>query len=770
MDGGERARGFAAVVAVAVVFLVAGGLPANGASPEHRLRPLPEPSDPQPDAGNAPRIERLIADPATSSPDLGVLFTAVVSDVELDVLNYRWDFGDGSWNVGRTGAGGGTIVAGHAYMAVGSFRPRLTVSDGFRSTSITITETVVAPALLRARTNLDTHPGSGVPGKILVDGIPRDEWSLSWVKLPPGPHTVSFTDVTNLESPADATVIAESGSVATVEGRYRSMGWLRVTTDPAVPGTISIDGVPRDDWGVWMAMSPGTYVVSFGPVKDYRPPEARTVTVVAETLTAVVGTYVWDGASPGPDPAGYGLLRVTTRLSDGTVGVNTRIGVDGVVRDEWSLSWVKLPPGPHVICFSDVWNLGTPGCLTAMIEAGQTTVLEGAFDVHGWLRVTTDPAVPGTVYVDGVPHNDWGTWESMPPGTYRVSFGTVPGFTTPVPRDMTVAPGELTHVVGRYGREVVTGFDWPVALVAASDGRLFVAERFTGRIRIFQDGAVLPEAFFELPGTATAGEQGLLGLALHPAFPTVPWLYAYHTYRDASAGSTYNRIVRIRATGNVGTSMEIVLAPIPAATYHNGGVIAFGPDGKLYAAIGDAQDSAKAQDLTVLHGKVLRMNDDGSPPPDNPFVGWPLVQPLVYTYGHRNLFGLGFHPVTGRAFVTENGPTDSDEVNLLVAGGNYGWPNVRGIANTPGYIDPIAVYTPVVAPTNLAFLDGDLVFGTWNTAEVRRLLLARPGYDRAIGDDILLTFPEGVLDLEADPGGSVWVSTMSAVSTWPVGP
>src|SRR3972149_6421173 len=93
MDGGERARGVAAVVAVAVVFLVAGGLPANGASPEHRLRPLPVPTDPHPDAGNAPWVERLSPAPPTSSPARGALFTAVVSDVELDVLNYRWDFG-----------------------------------------------------------------------------------------------------------------------------------------------------------------------------------------------------------------------------------------------------------------------------------------------------------------------------------------------------------------------------------------------------------------------------------------------------------------------------------------------------------------------------------------------------------------------------------------------------------------------------------------------------------------------------------------------------
>ena len=125
---------------------------------------------------------------------------------------------------------------------------------------------------------------------------------------------------------------------------------------------------------------------------------------------------------------------------------------------------------------------------------------------------------------------------------------------------------------------------------------------------------------------------------------------------------------------------------------------------KLYAAIGDAQDSAKAQDLTVLHGKVLRMNDDGSPPPDNPFVGWPLVQPLVYTYGHRNVFGLAFHPVTGRPYVSENGPDRDDEVNLLVPGGNYGWPSITGDGNLPGFIDPIVTYSGVIAPTSRAML------------------------------------------------------------------
>ncbi len=316
----------------------------------------------------------------------------------------------------------------------------------------------------------------------------------------------------------------------------------------------------------------------------------------------------------------------------------------------------------------------------------------------------------------------------------------------------------------------MTDLDWPTALAFAPDGRIFFAERFSGTIRIIRDGAVLPLPFYTLSNTATSGEQGLLGLALHPDFPATPWVYAYHTFDDPSGG-LYNRIVRIRASGDNGTSLEVVLDRIPAGSIHNSGVIAFGPDGTLFALLGDATSPNLAQDLSALNGKVVRLNADGTVPSDNPFVGVVGANPYVYSYGHRNMFGIAFHPESGRVYVTENGPQDNDEVNLLVAGGNYGWPDVRGKANSPSYIDPLIAYTPSIAPTNAAFYTGtdfpasrgDLFFGDWNTGRLHALALQPPFGTAVVSETIMGTAPAGILEVEMGPDGKVWLTTSSTI-------
>jgi len=313
------------------------------------------------------------------------------------------------------------------------------------------TRGILAPGLLRVTTSVDLHPELGVPGKILVDGVPRDEWSLDWLKLDPGRHMVSFSDVPDLGTPPAWGVEVVSNAVAEVVGVYQAYGWLRVTTDPAVPATISIDGVPRDDWGVWLALPPGTYEVAFGTVDGFRPPRPRTVEVVAEQLTEVVGTYRKSHNSRGPDPSTYGLLRVTTTLgTNASAGVLTQILIDGIARDEWGLDWLKLEPGYHLLEFTDVPGLGTPEPQWFAIYPAETTYVQGVFSVHGWLRVLTDPPVPGTIFVDGIPRNDWEMWQSMPAGTYTVSFGPVAGYETPARQSATVRPGTLTTITGTY--------------------------------------------------------------------------------------------------------------------------------------------------------------------------------------------------------------------------------------------------------------------------------------------------------------------------------
>jgi glucose/arabinose dehydrogenase len=330
----------------------------------------------------------------------------------------------------------------------------------------------------------------------------------------------------------------------------------------------------------------------------------------------------------------------------------------------------------------------------------------------------------------------------------------------------------------------LTNLDWPIALAFSADGRIFFAERFTGNIRIIQDGILLGTPFYTLPNTDTAGERGLLGLALDPGFPSAPYVYAYQTYQDATNGTTYNRIVRILANGNVGVSASVILRlpPLSGATNHNGGVIAFGPDEKLYAVVGENANPAYSQDPANPMGKVLRMNTDGSAPADNPFVGNGSWDPLVFTYGHRNMFGLAFHPVTGRVYVTENGPNCNDEVNLLTSGGNYGWgpnatcstpPPAPNNTNQDGSnpVLPIWWWSGTICPTNAAIYGGpyfpawrgDLFMGDCNFNRFHRLHLVPPAYDSVASDTILWTAPSTILEVEAGPDGAIWITTPTTI-------
>jgi glucose/arabinose dehydrogenase len=336
---------------------------------------------------------------------------------------------------------------------------------------------------------------------------------------------------------------------------------------------------------------------------------------------------------------------------------------------------------------------------------------------------------------------------------------------------------------------VQTGLNWPIALAFASDGRVFYAEKNTGAIRIIESGTVLPTPFFTLSNTAAVGERGLLGLALDPGFPANPWVYAYQTYNDAANASTVNRIVRIRASGDTGVSVSEILRtrPLGSATNHNGGVIAFGPDGKLWAVIGENANPSLSQDHTSLLGKVLRMNPDGTAASDNPFYRSLSWENRVYTYGHRNMFGLAWHPVTGRAYVTENGPNCNDEVNLLTAGSNYGWgpsatcptPPTPQSTNQdgPSPVLPIAWWTPEIAPTNAAFFTGSLLpqsrnhlmFGAYNDARLRELTLSADGWS-VVKETVLLTAPSGILDVEMGRDGFLWITTASTIFRLVVSP
>ena len=280
---------------------------------------------------------------------------------------------------------------------------------------------------------------------------------------------------------------------------------------------------------------------------------------------------------------------------------------------------------------------------------------------------------------------------------------------------------------------VITGLDFPVSMAFAPDGRLFYNEFGTGNIRVVDPSwTLLPQPFYTLP-VLTGGEKGLLGIALDPDFPSNGFVYAYHT----TSTPDRNRVVRLTAAGDTGTNETVIIDNLPAADNHNGGNIHFGPDGKLYVTIGDTEQPALSQDPSSLAGKILRYNKDGTIPADNPTPGSP-----VYSLGLRNSFDFTFHRHTGDLWATENGPATDDELNLIVAEGNYGWPTVTGIAGDPLFVDPLAAFTPTIAPTGIVSVSASSTYGTayhdnllftdFNEGQVRRVVLSGPSLDQLV--------------------------------------
>jgi glucose/arabinose dehydrogenase len=248
-----------------------------------------------------------------------------------------------------------------------------------------------------------------------------------------------------------------------------------------------------------------------------------------------------------------------------------------------------------------------------------------------------------------------------------------------------------------FGRPevVASGLEVPWGLAFLPDGSALAAQRNRGQIVRVRPGAA-PTTVATVTGVAANGEAGLLGIAVSPTFSQDNLIYAYFT------SSSDNRIVRFRL--DTPQNQQPILTGLAQASIHDGGRIAFGPDGMLYAGVGDASQSANAQNLASLNGKILRVRPDGTVPPDNPFPGSP-----VYSLGHRNVQGLAWD-AQGRLYATEFGQNTWDEVNLIVAGGNYGWPTVEGQANDPRFRNPIVVWTTAEASPSGAAIVGSRLF------------------------------------------------------------
>ena len=311
------------------------------------------------------------------------------------------------------------------------------------------------------------------------------------------------------------------------------------------------------------------------------------------------------------------------------------------------------------------------------------------------------------------------------------------------------------------------------SIVFAPDGRIFFTER-PGRVRVIENSRLRAAPFFTVPDIEPSGESGLMGMTLHPQFAENHFVYLAYAYQDK--GSQRVRVRRYRETGASLTDAKTIIEYLPAARYHSGTRLKFGPDGKLYITTGDATNQSQAQRLDTLGGKTLRLNDDGTVPADNPFAGRKDARAEIWSYGHRNAQGLDFQPGTNLMFQTEHGPSlidgvslfkrrGGDEVNVVEAGKNYGWAEISHRMRRDGMETPIIEYSPAIAPASAMFYRGsafpafknNFFFGALKGESIVRLVLDGR---RIISQDKLVEKQYGrIRDVAEAPDGTIYFST-----------
>jgi len=312
------------------------------------------------------------------------------------------------------------------------------------------------------------------------------------------------------------------------------------------------------------------------------------------------------------------------------------------------------------------------------------------------------------------------------------------------------------------GLEVPWGFAW------LPNKDMLFTER-PGRVRIIEGGKLRAEPVFTVPDVEPTGESGLMDITLHPEFAKNGFVYLAYSYNK---DGKHVKVVRYHYADGKFIEPKAVVDDIPGTALHSGMRCRFGPDGKLYVTTGDSTDWNLAQKLDSLAGKTLRLNDDGTVPADNPFVGQKGARPEIWTYGNRNSQGIAWQPGTNLAFETEHGPSffegrggGGDEVNILEAGKNYGWPEIHHIETRDGMISPLLEYTPACAPGSAMFYNaaafpafkGNFFFGCLRSTRIIRVVL--DGRKVTAQEDLLNGSYGRIREMEEGPDGYIYFST-----------
>ena len=342
----------------------------------------------------------------------------------------------------------------------------------------------------------------------------------------------------------------------------------------------------------------------------------------------------------------------------------------------------------------------------------------------------------------------------------------------------TATPVEVTPVT------LVEGLENPWGMAWLPNGDILVTER-PGRLRIIRDGQLDPTPIAGVPQVFAVGQGGLLDIALHPNFAENSWVY--FTYSDGTRDANRTQVARARFEGDRLSEWTVIFEVDRAkpSTQHFGARLAWLPDGTLLVAIGDGGNPPvqldgdlirnQAQNLQSRLGKIVRIQEDGSIPADNPFVNREDADPLIWSYGHRNIQGLDVDPETGVVWSTEHGPRGGDELNRIQPGENYGWPvvthgreysggEVTSERSRPGMVDPLQIWTPSKAPSGLVVYRGDR-YPTWQgqlfsgglvTRDVRRIELDDAG---TVVNESAIDIGQRVRDVREGPDGWLYVLT-----------
>lgn len=312
---------------------------------------------------------------------------------------------------------------------------------------------------------------------------------------------------------------------------------------------------------------------------------------------------------------------------------------------------------------------------------------------------------------------------SSPGGAVATSAPPVPVTTTPATAARatpapsptpTPSPTPVPKVPVLSDAPVQSGLRVPWDLAFAPDGRMFVTER-AGNVLIFESGA--PNArrigHFSLSNVRAQGESGLMGIAFDPDFARNGLLYVCASRTDE--GEFRNQVLRLKVTGNeIDLDGFVIRSGMRAAAAHDGCIVRFGADAKLWVTMGDSTVSALAQDRSSLNGKILRVNTDGSIPSDNPVLPGRDAPSAIWSYGHRNPQGLAFQPGTGAVFEVEHGEDVHDEINVLEKGANYGWPLAEGPDPQRRFKDPVWTSGGVTIATSGGTFVTGAMWGTWS--------------------------------------------------------